>query len=89
MNELTAEITRRHQKNTETIQTIMKTFYHNLKDQLYSKKNENYHLVRELQQLQRDKNQLQQEVQFCSRRIAELEHGVGIQKAKEMRDTKG
>ena len=89
MNELTAEITRRHQKNTETIQTIMKTFYHNLKDQLYSKKNENYHLVRELQQLQRDKNQLQQEVQFCSRRIAELEHVVGIQKAKEMRDTKG
>lgn len=82
MNDLTAEITRRHQRNTETIQTIMKTFYHNLKEQLYSKKNENYHLVRELQQLQRDKNQLDQEVQFCSRRIEELERVVGIQRER-------
>jgi hypothetical protein len=78
MNELTLEINRRHQKNTDTIQTIMKTFYHNLKEQLYSKKNENYHLVRELQQLQRDKKQLQQEVDFCSRRILELEKVVGV-----------
>ena len=83
MNDLTSEITKRHQKNTETIQVIMKTFYHNLKEQLYGKKNENYHLVRELQQLQRDKNQLQQEVQFCDRRIVELEHVVGLPKYKE------
>lgn len=78
MNELTLEINKRHQKNTDTIQTIMKTFYTNLKEQLYSKKNENYHLVRELQQLQRDKKQLQQEVDFCSRRIMELEKVVGV-----------
>jgi seryl-tRNA synthetase len=88
MNDLTLEINRRHQKNTDTIQSIMKTFYHNLKDQLYSKKNENYHLVRELQQLQRDKKQLQQEVDFCSRRINELETVVGLKAKNDDREMK-
>ena len=78
MDSMTSMINEKHNKNTELLQTIMKDFYSNLKNQLYGKKNENYQLVRELQQLEREKIQLQQQTVFSKRRIAELETVVGI-----------
>jgi hypothetical protein len=86
MNDLTNEITKRHQSNSEAIQSIMKTFYQGLKEKLYSKRDENYHLVKEIQQLEREKIQLQQQTLFCMRRIADLEETVGVIKNKEIMD---
>ena len=48
LEDMTSMINERHTSNTVVLQTIMKDFYTNLKDQLYDKKNENYQLVREL-----------------------------------------
>ena len=72
-------INERHTSNTVVLQTIMKDFYTNLKDQLYDKKNENYQLVRELQQLEREKFQLHQQILFCQRRIQDLENVTGVE----------
>ena len=80
LKEMNDFITERHTNNSQTIQTTMKTFYADLKDKLYSKKNENYQLVRELQQLNREKLGLHQQIEFSSRRIQDLEKLVGIKK---------
>ena len=66
MNDLILE---RHMANTITVQSVMKDFYANLKEQLHGKKNENYQLVRELQQMNREKLGLQQQILFSTRRI--------------------
>ena len=80
LKEMNDFITERHQNNSQTIQTTMKGFYADLKEKLYSKKNENYQLVRELQQLNREKLGLHQQIEFSSRRIMDLEKLVGVKK---------
>ena len=80
LKEMNDFITERHQNNSQTIQITMKGFYADLKEKLYSKKNENYQLVRELQQLNREKLGLHQQIEFSSRRIMDLEKLVGVKK---------
>lgn len=87
MDDMTNMINERHNKNTELLQTIMKDFYSNLKDQLYGKKNENYQLVRELQELEREKIQLQQQTVFSKRRIEDLEGFVGVVNTQQEEDS--
>ena len=82
-------ILEKHMTNTLHVQSVMKDFYANLKEQLYGKKNENYQLVRELQQLNREKLGLQQQIVFSTRRIQDLEKLVGIRKEQQLAQIQG
>ena len=83
LKEMNDFITERHTNNSHTIQTTMKSFYGDLKEKLYGKKNENYQQVRELQQLNREKLGLHQQIEFSKRRIQDLEKIVGVKKGKK------
>lgn len=64
--------------NIRTTQPELREFHQKLKVALQEAKNENYQLQREAEQLTREKIQLQQQLNFCEKRVQDLEKFVGL-----------